>query len=242
MYKGLSKYYDRLMVDYPHKRIVNFLSAKTPLKGKKVLDLCTGTASGALTLNAVGAKVTGMDVSTDMLNLASQKVHAAAAPITLIRGDINRLDIDKRFDVITAFCDGINYLSHTAALETLEKIYELLPAGGVLFFDITSSYYFVNVLNGQPYYEDRDTVTYFYINKLSKDNKRCTTDISIFERQENGLYQRQDDRSVRYVYEVKEMTAMLNEVGFTVECYDADDFNEPHQNTGRLLFYAVKGD
>ena len=77
-YKMMAKVYDLLDViyfrDYAHspRRVVNDRIGDKD----RILDLCTGTATNAINIatNHPGAKVVGVDLSKDMLNVAKHKI------------------------------------------------------------------------------------------------------------------------------------------------------------------------
>lgn len=68
--------------------------------GRRILDVGTGTGRAALALAAMGAVVTGVDASEEMLAVARDRASAAAAAIDFQRGDAHDLPFsDKSFDV-----------------------------------------------------------------------------------------------------------------------------------------------
>ena len=77
-YKIISKGYDLLDVIYfrnfkksPRKAVLDRI-----YKNEKVLDLCTGTATNAITIakKKTNAKIVGIDLSKDMLKVAQNKI------------------------------------------------------------------------------------------------------------------------------------------------------------------------
>ena len=47
-----------------------------------------------------------MDLSVDMLSIATQKSNK----VNWIEGDMTEFELNQKFDVITIFCDSLNYL------------------------------------------------------------------------------------------------------------------------------------
>jgi ubiquinone/menaquinone biosynthesis C-methylase UbiE len=77
--------------------LIRFLGAD--LKGRHVLDVGTGTGRAALVIARQGAKVTGIDASTEMLRVAASRVVRENLPITLEAGDAHALRFaDRSFD------------------------------------------------------------------------------------------------------------------------------------------------
>ena len=58
-----------------------------------------------------GIKVTGADISAEMLEVASEKARANALRILFTRQDMCQLKLPKPADAVIAACDGVNYLT-----------------------------------------------------------------------------------------------------------------------------------
>ncbi len=95
--------------------LVKWLKKDQP---KNILDVATGTGDLAITLQkGTGAKVTGFDLSQQMLNVGIEKVkkHGLGDKIEMIKGDAENMPFDdEQFDAVTAAFGVRNF-------ETLEK-------------------------------------------------------------------------------------------------------------------------
>jgi SAM-dependent methyltransferase len=86
-----------LVADEEARVITRFVG---DVAGAQVLDVGTGTARAALAIAARGATVTGLDYSREMLRVGQARVAGAAARVSLLRGDAQRLPFaDQRFDI-----------------------------------------------------------------------------------------------------------------------------------------------
>jgi SAM-dependent methyltransferase len=86
------------------------LDFTSPLAGRAVLDVGTGTGRAALALAAGGAQVTGVDASSEMLRVARERAGARGLAITFTPGDAHALPFEPAsFDV--AVC--LRVLMHT---------------------------------------------------------------------------------------------------------------------------------
>jgi SAM-dependent methyltransferase len=78
------------------------------LDGLDVLDVGTGDGAHAIALAAVGARVTGVDVSIPALRVASGRARVSGTPVRLLAGDALRLPFRTgSFDVavaVTSLC------------------------------------------------------------------------------------------------------------------------------------------
>ena len=97
----------RLLAETQERVIASFLA---PVAGSTILDVGTGTGRAAIALAARGARVTGVDASTEMLAVAERRAKSAAVGVTFTPGDAHALAFaDQSFDA--AIC--LRVLMHT---------------------------------------------------------------------------------------------------------------------------------
>jgi len=97
----------RLLGESQERVIVEFLS---PLAGRSLLDVGTGTGRAAIALARHGAIVTGVDASEEMLAVARRRAADAQTAVTFECGDAHRLGYeDESFDAVIC----LRVLMHT---------------------------------------------------------------------------------------------------------------------------------
>jgi ubiquinone/menaquinone biosynthesis C-methylase UbiE len=97
----------RLIAEDQERVIAAFLS---PVTGRSVLDVGTGTARAAIALAVRGARVTGVDASAEMLAVAERRAKSAGVEVTFITGDAHGLAFPERsFDAVIC----LRVLMHT---------------------------------------------------------------------------------------------------------------------------------
>ena len=97
----------RLIAETQEQQIAAFL---TPVAGRTVLDVGTGTGRAAIALATRGAVVTGVDASAEMLEVAVRRARDAGATVRFVRGDAHGLDFpDRAFDSVVC----LRVLMHT---------------------------------------------------------------------------------------------------------------------------------
>ncbi len=80
------------------------------LHGASALDVGCGTGRAALVLARLGASVTALDSSPEMLRVATSNAKVVGAHIEFLRGDANSLDFpDQSFDLVIS----LRMLMHT---------------------------------------------------------------------------------------------------------------------------------
>ena len=116
-----------------------------PEPGQRALDLCCGTGDLALGLARAGARVTGLDFSERMLEVAQRRtasirisepqagLHAAAVP-RFIRADAERIPFaDDSFDIVTVGYGLRNLASWEAGLGEMQRVAR--PGGRLVVLD-----------------------------------------------------------------------------------------------------------
>jgi ubiquinone/menaquinone biosynthesis C-methylase UbiE len=136
-------YYDALAPDYDESRYASDAQRRVdaeaqqavldlvdrPLAGARVLDCGCGTGRFARLFADQGARVTGIDASPRMLDIARQRVPEADFRI----GDVRALELEERFDVVV--CSQV--LTHLGEYEApLRSMLGVTAPGGSVTVDI----------------------------------------------------------------------------------------------------------
>jgi 2-polyprenyl-6-hydroxyphenyl methylase/3-demethylubiquinone-9 3-methyltransferase len=101
--------------------------SRTPLEGKKALDVGCGAGLLAEPLARLGAAVTGIDASPKVIAVARDHARAMDLEIDYRAGDVQQLE--DQFDLITA----LEVIEHVADPEAfLQALAKRLAPGGVL--------------------------------------------------------------------------------------------------------------
>jgi ubiquinone/menaquinone biosynthesis C-methylase UbiE len=132
------KVYDRVAVDYakqiaghaPQKQRLNFVSQLKP--GDKILEAGCGPGRDSKFFADHGLKVTGVDLSEKLLEIAR-----IAAPTTeFIKQDLRKLDFqDESFAGIWA-CASLIHLKRNEIPSVLSDFYRFLKPNGLLFVHV----------------------------------------------------------------------------------------------------------
>ena len=108
-YKGLAPFYDELTREHDYDAWTLHLEQRARrfgVRGKRLLDAACGTGKSFLPLLERGYRVTGCDMSPEMLDLARAKAPEAE----LFLADVRALGRVGEFDLITCLDDIVNYL------------------------------------------------------------------------------------------------------------------------------------
>ncbi|MGV3487552.1 MAG: class I SAM-dependent DNA methyltransferase [Tuberibacillus sp.] len=244
-YRHFASLYDELMAEAPYNNWLEFLKRKTAqyeVKDKRLLDVGCGTGTLAVMLANDGYEVTGVDLSEEMLTIASIKAAESPLSVVLVQQDMRELDLGETFPLITAFCDCINYLETYDDVErTFTAVYEHLESGGLFLFDVHSIYKMDHVFQGASFSFAGEELSYIWDCFEGPYEHSVDHELSFFVLEETGLYRRYDEVHHQRTFEKDVYVNALEKAGFHVLDIEGD-FKDgmPDQHAERLFFTAVK--
>jgi SAM-dependent methyltransferase len=156
VFEAYSQYYDLLYRDKDYAKEASYIRGLIERErsgSQTLLDLGCGTGRHAFLLGEHGYRVTGVDMSPDMLKVAGaereKRLRAGGqAPPSFVEGDVRSVRLAERFDVVLSLFHVMSYQTTTedllAAFSTLRA--HLAP-GGVALFD---AWYGPAVLTERP--------------------------------------------------------------------------------------------
>ena len=111
--------------------VVSAVARLLPLRGAAVVDLACGTGTVALAASAAGARVTGVDITPELISLAARKAEAAGVAVSWMTGDASDTGLPGgSFDAVVSNM-GIIFVEPT---RQVAEIVRLLKPDGVLGF------------------------------------------------------------------------------------------------------------
>lgn len=131
--------YDILYRDKNYEKECDFIEAlfeKWNYQPKTILDLGCGTGEHAVILTKRGYKVTGVDRSSPMLEIARKKARDKGLEIEFIEGDLTNISLNRKFDAVISMFAVISYQTTNEAVSSVCKLArESLVPGGLFMFD-----------------------------------------------------------------------------------------------------------
>lgn len=235
-YKTFAQFYDELTdnVDYKVRSdyISNFFSRYSN-GGNKVIDLACGTGTMTALLCEKGYDVTGVDLSCDMLAVASSKCDAG-----FICADISNFNINKKFDYCICLLDSINHLNGIDDVNAcFNCVYDSLNEDGLFIFDVNTMYKHNNILADNTFVFDNDGYFLSWDNEQMEDNViRILLDFFVY----NGKnYDRYSEEFFEKAYEIDELKSMLKNFEI-IGIYDELTENPPKADSERVFFVCKK--
>lgn len=105
--------------------------------GQRVLDVACGTGVVAVTAARLGAQVTGLDLTPELLERAKENAEIAGVTVTWMEGDVEELPFaNETFDVVTSQFGHIFAPRPEVALSEMLRV---LKPGGTIAFNTWAS-------------------------------------------------------------------------------------------------------
>lgn len=244
-YSYLPMIYDRLMQDVDYKAWTEYLIDLLEIQKTKVSNILElGCGSGNITKHLLdrGYEVVGIDISEQMLELATQKLSTYGDKIILMEQDIRDLDFEiYEIDCILAVNDTFNYiLEKEEVIEVFKFVYDHLKNNGCFIFDISSPHKLKTTLGNNTYGESMDDLVYLWENYFDEDNQELTMDVNFFIKEEaSKAYQRFEETHIQKAYDPEKLISYLNEIGFrSIKIYSDFDINTGYNNESQRVFIS----
>lgn len=218
-YSALARVYDRWMAadEVPYDQWVAFAKerfAEADLQVKTVLDVCCGTGMTIRTLQDQGFRVTGVDASASMLDVARTRADAGTELRHLTLPDQRLAELGP-FDAALVCFDSANYFTGDGALGTiLHHLAGALRPGGVLVFDLSTRPSFEAIAALGEFSEDFGDFSYVWNTRHVPDSPYYEYLVSLYV-PEGEQYRRVVERHPQRWFSRDEVESALRDAGFT---------------------------
>jgi ubiquinone/menaquinone biosynthesis C-methylase UbiE len=188
---------------------LKFLTSKELITSTDiVLDLACGAGRYLKILRNWKYNAWGVDLSSELLRQAKNRIKNETENTRLIQGDIRCLPFAQKFDVVASFFTSFGYFEDKDNILVLKEIYRILKFNGKLIIDYFNADYII--ANLAPHTEKQWGEIQVRENRYyHAENKRLIKEIIFQEadREEKFL------ESLR-CYSLEEFKTMLDQVGF----------------------------
>lgn len=245
MYGKFARVYDALMSDVDYAQWAQYYLALAKQSGVTVghaADCACGTGNLTIALSQSGIRMTGLDLSEDMLQIAAEKARALGMQIPFVRQDMKALRFHRPMDAIFCACDGVNYLVRPQDVQAFfSAAYRALRPGGGFFFDVSTRYKLSYHLGNKCLGCDDEAVSYLWQNHYDADAGILQMDITFFTREADGRYSRFAETHLQRAHHVEELTRWLSGTGFSnISMFGDRTFSCPAEEEQRVHLAAVR--
>lgn len=231
MYDLLAPLYDRLnggadyarLSDYAERQFARYFPAGV----KEVLDLACGTGRLTAELARRGYDMTGVDLSEEMLSEARDHAEreGLADKILFLCQDMCDFELYGTVDAVVCSFDAVNHVTARADLSRcFHWVHNYLVPGGLFLFDVNTPYKFRTVYGDRAYVLETGNATCLWQNDYREKAGVCDFLISLFTRDRDGRYTREDTCQREKVYTLRALRRLLaeNRLELLSLCADTD--------------------
>jgi ubiquinone/menaquinone biosynthesis C-methylase UbiE len=244
-FKEIAEHYDMLMAGVPYRLWVDYIQEilrYLPYKPLSILDVACGTGTVSEILATRGYKVTGVDLSVDMVEVARRKAKASGSGIEYYTQDASELSLGRKFDLAISLFDSLNYITDEAKLaQTIKRVGEHVVSSGYFIFDINTEYALAHGFFNQSNIGTGAYPKYIWNSAYDRTTRICKVNM-VFEVQEmDGTRRQFTEVHEQKAYRLEELDGMLLDAGFeTIARYHAYKFKQPGRRSDRVFFVARK--
>ena len=243
-YGALAYSYDRLTNDVQYESVVDFyfdILEKEGLKPRTAVDLACGTGSVALLLARKGLRVTGVDMSEEMLCVASQKAQTMDNPPLFVHQKLQQLHLPVGVDLAVCALDSLDYVTDpNDCQKAIRRVYKALNPGGCFIFDVNTPEK-LRAMDGQIFLDEDDDVYCVWRGEFDEKSNICAYAMDLFQR-EGNVWTRSFEEHREYAYSARQLTGYLKAAGFTsIAVYADRRFEAPAAGEQRIYIKARKG-
>ena len=243
-YKNLAASYDRLTNDVDYEATVGFymeILRREGITPRTVVDLACGTGSVTEILARKGYRVTGVDMSEEMLTEAAMKTMDMEQPPMYSCQLLQNLRLPRGVDMAVCALDSLDYILDPAdCKEAIRRAYKALNPGGIFIFDVNTPEK-LRAMDDQIFLDEDDEVYCVWRGEFDEETNICSYGMDLFQR-EGNMWRRSFEEHREYAYSQEQLTGFLKDAGFThIEVYADRLFEAPRAGEQRIYFKARKG-
>lgn len=208
-----------------HKEFLRFVMTNDL---NNIIDIGCGQGYFLENLRINKKKYFGIDLSAEQIKVCEAKgLNAQAIPLS---------DVKEKFDCATAIFDVLNYIPKNDLKQFIKETNLVLNQGAYFIFDVNSYFGFEEIAQGCITIDIEDK---FIAIDANFEDEKLQTDITLFEKQENGMFSKEQDSIIQEYHSKDFLTKLLKECGF--EIVEIKEFNlHTDEHADKLIFICKK--
>ena len=245
-YTGFAYVYDEYMDNIPYdvweEYLVELLKENGIDKDNTVIDLGCGTGTVTRMLDKEGYNCIGIDLSEDMLSIASDKTYDSGQQIIYSCQDMRDFEVPYETDAFISIGDSMNYITANDDLcDVFKCVKKGLIQGGVFIFDLKTIHFFKDILADNTYAENREDSAFIWDNYYDEESSNNEYELAVFVRNEDGTFDRFEEEHYQHGFTLEEVSDAVKKAGLKIRnVYDAFSHNAPDDNSERLYYIIEK--
>lgn len=230
----VAQHYEDLMDGVPYSMWVSYLEllwTKLGAKPSDVLEVCCGTGTLCRLLSHKGYRLTGIDLSPQMIEEATKKAISENCQIEFSCQNAAHLELPWRFDAAFSFFDSLNYITQPEMCESaIQRVGKHLKPGAPFVFDLNTAYAFEQRMFDQADLSPDRKVRYRWESEYDRATRICRVQMRFWA--DGTTFEEVHEQRAHSMDEVR---AWMESGGFdALEFYDAYTLNRPKGKSDRI--------
>lgn len=243
IYGSFAGVYDRFMDDVPYEawgEYVESLLKEHGIADGIVLELGCGTGSLTEILAKKGYDMIGVDISSDMLDIAMEKREKSGKDILYLQQDMREFELYGTVRAVVSICDSMNYLlSEEDLLQTFRLVNNYLDPGGIFIFDMNTAYKYHEIIGDATIAENRREASFIWENTWYEDEKINEYDLTVFAEEKKGWYRKYQETHYQKAYSPERIKDLIRQAGMEfIAAYDAFTREPVKKDSERIYILA----
>ncbi|MCL0329495.1 class I SAM-dependent DNA methyltransferase [Apilactobacillus xinyiensis] len=242
IYTSFAQLYDELFDYNMYNHWLQFVKDNVDTSSN-IINIACGNGRLDCLLISQGYNVTGLDLSNDMLSIASKHANDMNLSLPLIKGNMLDLSTIDNYDVATCFDDSLCYLKSESEIETaFTNVFKHLNNGGKYLFDVITPYKTDVYYPGYMYNYHDESRAFMWSSYIGDAPHSVEHDLAFFfYNEEIEAYDSFNEIHYERTYDLKVYLDLLKKVGFKNIKVSADFGKKtPDNKTDRWFFVCDK--
>lgn len=244
LYKTFAFVYDEVMDSFLYLEWLNFSKRHLPKETKRILELACGTGALACDFAREGYEVTALDLSEQMLSVASERAQEEGVEVQFVQGDMMDLSEVGTYEAITCFSDSLCYMADRQSVQQVfDSVYQALEDDGTFIFDVHSIFQVDEVFPEYSYHYQTEEFAFLWDSYPGEKAHSVEHFLTFFvkENEEDDHFIRHDELHQERTYSMENYHTMLENANFyNIQIFADFTDEKPEENTTRWFFVCKK--
>lgn len=244
LYKTFAFVYDEVMDPFLYMEWLNFSRRHLPKDTKRILELACGTGALACDFAREGYEVTALDLSEQMLSVASERAQEEGVEVQFVQGDMMDLSEVGTYEAITCFSDSLCYMADRQSVQQVfDSVYQALEEDGTFIFDVHSLFQVDEVFPEYSYHYQTEEFAFLWDSYPGEKDHSVEHFLTFFVKENEGdeKFVRHDELHQERTYSMENYYTMLENANFyNIQIFADFTDEKPEENTTRWFFVCKK--
>ena len=244
MYENFADVYDRLTDDVGYEKRTEYLLSlfeRFDRRPTLLLDLACGTGGFSNELSHRGISVIGVDISEEMLAVASENSRNAGQNVLYLCQDAAELDLFGTVDGAVCCLDSLNHITDYGRFcKAVARVSLFLEPDRLFIFDLNTPYKHKEILGSNTFVIDDDDVYCVWQNEYRSADGTVDMALDIFKRNGNAYF-RSGEFITERAYTADEVRRAIASAGLELIAEYGDmGFEAPEKNEEHIIYITRK--